>query len=343
MRKLDQQIAGHNTTLEPFKDLPEFSALANQLNNDLEFKDQEIKNRKKKKYQRDINVYNTNSVFKWQSKLREEDLLAASSTPEKEVRIVTNDTNGTNTQDTTRPVPQSNQQQSNYQTPRGPWGQREDQGHHRGGGHRGGNQGKGGRPYYPYRGPNNYTNYNQVYQQYSNQRNDRRSLGPSHQGYGKQHDHGHRTRTPPPMYHRSEPHNYYQQGRSPMLTQNRYEPLRDDWDTNRTTRHFLEERNQERASKRMDRREVKKKPTSKRGCRAGYKKQAKKRVLGGGIFNLSEVSLTKEEMVVLDRGLKYAPVRNMTKFDIYVDIQKYVQKLNIKKYVITTTGEKGCK
>lgn len=28
----------------------------------------------------------------------------------------------------------------------------------------------------------------------------------------------------------------------------------------------------------------------------------------------------EEETYVLDRGLKYVPVRNMTKFNIYVDI-----------------------
>lgn len=62
------------------------------------------------------------------------------------------------------------------------------------------------------------------------------------------------------------------------------------------------------------RRQEKKKPTRKRGCRAGYKKQVKKRTVGEGIFNLIDVPLTKEETIVLDKGFKYAPVRNSLMF-----------------------------
>lgn len=92
IRKLEQQITEYKSKLEPFKDRAEFVALANPLNSDLQFKDQETKNRKKNKYQRDKNDYATNQVFKWQNNVKEGDLASANSSPEREVRI-TNEPN----------------------------------------------------------------------------------------------------------------------------------------------------------------------------------------------------------------------------------------------------------
>lgn len=76
-----------------------------------------------------------------------------------------------------------------------------------------------------------------------------------------------------------------------------------------------------------------------RGKRGGTKKK-KKRILGGGIFNLSEATFNEEEMKVLDLGLKYAPDKNLDPFEVYIDLQKFVRKLNIKK-IFATKGNKG--
>lgn len=47
--------------------------------------------------------------------------------------------------------------------------------------------------------------------------------------------------------------------------------------------------------------------------------------------------MTTEELTVLDRGLKHAPVKNLNKFDTYIGIRKYVRKLNMKKYFLNHT------
>lgn len=38
---------------------------------------------------------------------------------------------------------------------------------------------------------------------------------------------------------------------------------------------------------------------------------------------------------MLDRGLKYAPTRNLNKFQTYINLQKYIRSLNIKKYFLS--------
>lgn len=63
----------------------------------------------------------------------------------------------------------------------------------------------------------------------------------------------------------------------------------------------------------------KKKPT--RGNRGGKKKK-EKRTLGKGIFNLSDVTFTEEEMNILDLGLKFAPEKSLDKFETYIDLKK---------------------
>lgn len=64
-------------------------------------------------------------------------------------------------------------------------------------------------------------------------------------------------------------------------------------------------------------------------CRGGHKTQKKKSTIGEGIINLSGIDLSQTELITLDKGLKFAPKRNLSKFDVYVDIQKYTRKLNI--------------
>ena len=58
-------------------------------------------------------------------------------------------------------------------------------------------------------------------------------------------------------------------------------------------------------------------------------------MIGTGIFNLSGVDLTEDEIRVLDKGLKFAPVRNLNKFETYVSVQKYIRNLNLKKYFLS--------
>lgn len=48
--------------------------------------------------------------------------------------------------------------------------------------------------------------------------------------------------------------------------------------------------------------------------------------------------LTQEEIKVLDKGLKFAPIKNINKFNAYVDINKFIRSLNIKKYMLNNTG-----
>lgn len=63
------------------------------------------------------------------------------------------------------------------------------------------------------------------------------------------------------------------------------------------------------------------------------------RTLGDGIFNISGINLTQHKLKVLDKGLKFATKKNLSKFDAYVDIQKCTQRLNIKKYMLSKPGE----
>lgn len=71
------------------------------------------------------------------------------------------------------------------------------------------------------------------------------------------------------------------------------------------------------------------KPTRRRGCRGGSKK--KKRKLGEGIFNLTSKTFSQEELLVLDKGIKYALTKSFNQFEAFIDLQKFVRKLNLKK------------
>lgn len=37
----------------------------------------------------------------------------------------------------------------------------------------------------------------------------------------------------------------------------------------------------------------------------------------------------------MDKSLKFAPIKNLNTFDTYINIQKYVRTLNIKKYFLS--------
>lgn len=67
-----------------------------------------------------------------------------------------------------------------------------------------------------------------------------------------------------------------------------------------------------------------------RGKRGGRKKK-KESVLGKGIYNLSSSAFTDEELKVMDLGLKFAPDKRLNKFEAYIDHQKFMRKLNLKK------------
>lgn len=47
----------------------------------------------------------------------------------------------------------------------------------------------------------------------------------------------------------------------------------------------------------------------KRGRRSGRRTQKKQTPIGTGIYNLSDIDVNKEEISVLDKGLKYSPIK----------------------------------
>lgn len=50
--------------------------------------------------------------------------------------------------------------------------------------------------------------------------------------------------------------------------------------------------------------------------------------------------MSEDELRVLDKGLKFTPVRNFSKFHAHVNIQKFVRTLNIKKYFLAKLAER---
>lgn len=44
--------------------------------------------------------------------------------------------------------------------------------------------------------------------------------------------------------------------------------------------------------------------------------------------------LTEEETTVLDKGLKYVPSKKLDKFHTFIDIHKYIRKLNVQRYIL---------
>lgn len=62
------------------------------------------------------------------------------------------------------------------------------------------------------------------------------------------------------------------------------------------------------------------------------KAKKKKRVTGDSIYNLSTHVLSEEEKVILDKSSKSAPPKCLDKFQTFMDVQKYIRKMNIKRY-----------
>ena len=50
---------------------------------------------------------------------------------------------------------------------------------------------------------------------------------------------------------------------------------------------------------------------------------------------MSTKVFTQDELSVLDKGLKFAPPKRLDKFGTFIDIQKYIRKINIQRYLIT--------
>lgn len=76
-----------------------------------------------------------------------------------------------------------------------------------------------------------------------------------------------------------------------------------------------------------------------RGCRAGRRVQKKERAGLGGIFNLTDITLTHKETNILNLGLKCGLKRPINKFDVFIDVHKYMRKMNMKKYFLNKNSQ----
>uniref|UniRef100_A0A8C5QN04 GIY-YIG domain-containing protein n=1 Tax=Leptobrachium leishanense TaxID=445787 RepID=A0A8C5QN04_9ANUR len=61
-------------------------------------------------------------------------------------------------------------------------------------------------------------------------------------------------------------------------------------------------------------------------------KNSKLRELQAGIFNLSNVDLDESEISLLNKGLKFAPTKEPNDFALFLDLQRFLRKLSIKKF-----------
>lgn len=77
---------------------------------------------------------------------------------------------------------------------------------------------------------------------------------------------------------------------------------------------------------------------AKRGSRGGRRTQRRKKKIGKGVFNLSTKELTTQELSILDKGLKFAPQKRLDKFHTFIDIHKFVRKINIKRYIASNSS-----
>lgn len=75
-----------------------------------------------------------------------------------------------------------------------------------------------------------------------------------------------------------------------------------------------------------------------RGKQMGTKKK-KTRTIGWGIFNLSDVIFNEGVIKVLDLGLKYAPDKDLDTFEVYIDLQNVIRKLNINMFFASKKGD----
>lgn len=63
---------------------------------------------------------------------------------------------------------------------------------------------------------------------------------------------------------------------------------------------------------------------------------------GDGIFNLSSKTLSDLEISLLNKGFKFAPPKKLNKFQTYIDVHRYVRKINIKQhFALAPTREMG--
>lgn len=53
------------------------------------------------------------------------------------------------------------------------------------------------------------------------------------------------------------------------------------------------------------------------------------------MFNISGEELTRSETLTLNQGLTYAPRKPLNKFQMFLDMQKYIRKLSIKRYFLS--------
>ncbi|CAH2291902.1 Hypothetical predicted protein [Pelobates cultripes] len=53
-----------------------------------------------------------------------------------------------------------------------------------------------------------------------------------------------------------------------------------------------------------------------------------------GIFNLTGIPLTSEEIDLLSKGMKFAPNKKVNDFDLYIDLKKFIRSLTIKRHFL---------
>lgn len=67
MKLIEGQIKDIRDKIEPFKDTAEYTKHMGELQKNMQKKDLENKNTKKKKYLRDLGDYQKKQVFRWQA------------------------------------------------------------------------------------------------------------------------------------------------------------------------------------------------------------------------------------------------------------------------------------
>lgn len=74
--------------------------------------------------------------------------------------------------------------------------------------------------------------------------------------------------------------------------------------------------------------QTKRKGEKMRGSKGGRRSRAKKEknLENKRVVNLSTIELSKPESSLLNKGLKFAPSRKLNKFEMFIDINKYVRK-----------------
>lgn len=75
------------------------------------------------------------------------------------------------------------------------------------------------------------------------------------------------------------------------------------------------------------------------GCRPGQSIQKKERASLGEIFNLTDVTLTHKETSILNLGLKCGLKRPINKFNVFIDVHKFMRKMNMKKYFLNKNSQ----